>query len=60
MRHPIVIKLLCVAFVVVIMIPLGRMIFPYVDDAIGGLEFSALQAVLSATLGLGLYAAMFG
>jgi len=58
--HPLVDKLLCVALVACLMIPIGRMLFPYVDDVLGGLEFKTLEAVVSATLGLGIYAAMFG
>jgi hypothetical protein len=59
-NRPIVNKLLCVAAVASIMLSLGRMVFPLVDGMVGGLQFDAIEAVLSATLGLGLYAAMFG
>jgi len=58
--HPIVERLLCVALVASIMIPVGRMIFPYIDDMLGGLEFNAIEAVVSATLGFGIYAVIFG
>ena len=58
--HPIVERLLCVALVASIMIPVGRMIFPYIDDILGGLEFNAIEAVVSATLGFGIYAVIFG
>ena len=53
-KHPIVTKLLCV------MLPVGRMIFPFVETAVSGLEFDTIQAVLSATIGFGLHAAIFG
>lgn len=59
-NHPIVNKLLCVAVVASIMLSLGRIVFPLVAGAVGGLQFDAAEAVVSATLGLGLYAAMFG
>jgi len=36
------------------------MIFPFVDSAVSGLQFDAIQAVLSATMGFGVYAAIFG
>jgi hypothetical protein len=38
----------------------GRMIFPLVEPAVSGLEFGTIQAVLSATIGFGLHAAIFG
>jgi hypothetical protein len=59
-NRPIVNKLLCVAVVASIMLSLGRVIFPLVDNMVGGLQFDAIEAVVSATLGFGLYAAMFG
>ncbi|HEY7662659.1 MAG TPA: hypothetical protein VH934_06005 [Xanthobacteraceae bacterium] len=58
--RPIVTKLLCVALVASIMLPLGRMVFPLVETFVSGMEFDTLQAVLSATIGFGLYAAIFG
>ena len=59
-NHPIVNRLLCVAGVASLMLPLGRLLFPLVDGMVGGLQFDAVEAVLSATIGFGLYAAMFG
>jgi hypothetical protein len=35
-------------------------VFPYIADEIGGTPFKALEAMVSATLGLGLYTALFG
>jgi uncharacterized membrane protein len=58
--HPVITKLLCVALVATVMLPLGRMVFPLVDSFVSGLEFDTIQAVLSATIGFGLYAAIFG
>jgi hypothetical protein len=58
--HPIIIKLACVAAVVVIVFPLGMLLFPYIADDMGGTPFKTLEAVLTATLGFGLYAALFG
>ncbi|HET9902819.1 MAG TPA: hypothetical protein VFQ27_03860 [Xanthobacteraceae bacterium] len=57
---PLVMKLLCVALVVSLMVPAGRMIFPLFGGTLDHLEFSAVEAVVSATLGFGLYAALFG
>jgi len=59
-KHPMVTKVLCVALVAAIMLPVGRMIFPFIDSAVTGLQFGAIQAVLSATIGFGLHAAIFG
>jgi len=61
MKHdPLITKLLCVALVASIVLPLGRMVFPYVAHVIGGLPFDTVEAVVSATVGFGLYAAVFG
>jgi len=42
------------------MVPIGRMVFPFIDASISGLQFDAIQAVLSASIGFGLHAAIFG
>ena len=57
--HPLVKKLMCVVVVVAAMLPLGWMIYPYVGDVVSGLQFNAIEAVLSASLGFGLYTTMF-
>lgn len=59
-QNPLITKLLCVAFVASIMMPLGRAIFPHVAGVIGGVPFDAVEAVVSATIGFGIYAAVFG
>jgi hypothetical protein len=58
--YPVVTKLLCVALVVSVMVPAGRMAFPFLTQWLDNLEFSAVEAVVSTTLGFGLYAALFG
>jgi hypothetical protein len=58
--HPLVDRLACVALVACMMIPAGETLFPYVSGALNGLEFSAIEAVVSATLGFEIYAAFFG
>lgn len=55
----IVIKLLCVALVGAIMLPVGSLLFPYVSGAMDGMQFQALEAVVTTTLGFGIYA-LFG
>jgi hypothetical protein len=58
-RGPLITKLLCVAMVASIMMPVGREIYPYIESAMDSLQFGAFEAVFSATLGLAIYAAMF-
>jgi hypothetical protein len=53
-------KLLCVAIVVAAMLPLGWMIYPHVDTVVSNAQFNTIEAVLGATLGLGLYSALSG
>ena len=47
-------KLMCVAFVAAVMLPLGRVLFPYVSDTLDMMQFQMLEAVVSATLGFSL------
>ena len=58
--HPLVDRLACVALVACLMIPAGDLIFPYVSGVLDGLEFNAIEAVVSASLGFEMYAAFFG
>ncbi len=59
-RTPFITKLLCVALVASIMMPVGREVYPYLESIMDTLKFDAVEAVLSATIGFALYAAMFG
>jgi hypothetical protein len=52
-------KLLCVAFVAAIMLPVGHILFPYVSHELTGMQFQAIEAVISASLGFGIYS-VFG
>ena len=54
----IVTKLLCVAFVAAIMLPVGNILFPYVSDELSGMQFQAIEAVVSATVGFGIYSVL--
>jgi hypothetical protein len=47
-------RLLCVALVAALMLPLGQALFPYVSHELTGMQFQAIEAVFSATLGFGL------
>jgi len=59
-RAPMVTKLMCVALVASVMMPLGREVYPYIQSAMDVLKFDTIEAVVSATVGFALYAAMFG
>ena len=59
-RHPMVVRALCVALVAAVMVPVGRALFPYIGHEIGALPFDTIEAVVTATLGFGVYAALFG
>jgi hypothetical protein len=54
-EKPLVTRLLCVALIAAIMLPVGRMIFPFLDGEISGMQFHALEAVISTTVGFGIY-----
>ena len=47
-------RILCVALVAGVMLPVGTVLFPYVSHALDGTQFQALEAVLSAAVGFGL------
>ena len=53
-------RLACVGVVVCVVFPLGQMVFPAMADAIGAFPFTAVEAVVTATLGYGLFEALFG
>ena len=59
-KYPVITKLVCVALVVSFIFPVGQILFPMVGHEIGQTPFSAIEAVLSTSLGFGLYAALFG
>jgi hypothetical protein len=59
-RHPMLIRVLCVAMIAALIVPIGRALFPYLGPEIGALPFNTIEAVVSATLGFGVYAALFG
>jgi hypothetical protein len=59
-KYPVITKLVCVALVVTVMLPAGQILFPMIGHAVGETPFNAVEAVVSATLGLGLYAVLFG
>jgi hypothetical protein len=42
------------------MMPVGRELYPHVSDLLDMLQFDAIEAVVSATVGFAIYAVMFG
>ena len=58
--HPVINRLMCVALVVSLIFPAGRMLFPLIAHDIGTTPFGAIEAVVSTSLGFGLYVALFG
>jgi hypothetical protein len=53
--RPLTAKLLCIGLVAAIMLPVGQLLFPYVSAELSCLQFQALEAVVSATIGFGIY-----
>ena len=53
--RPCIAKLLCIGGVAAVMLPVGRELFPYVCAELSRMQFQALEAVLSATVGFGIY-----
>ncbi len=52
--RPFIAKLLCIGLVTAVMLPVGRMVFPYVSADLTQVQFQAIEAVISATVGFGL------
>ena len=52
-------KLMCVALVAAIMLPAGGLLYPYVSGELSGIQFQAIEAVVSTTLGFGIFS-LFG
>jgi hypothetical protein len=53
--RPFIAKILCIAAVAAVMLPIGGMLFPYVSAELSQIQFQAIEAVISATVGFGLY-----
>ena len=49
-----IIKLICVTLVAAVMLPVGHVLFPYVDHILSSMQFRAIEALISATVGFGL------
>ena len=53
-NHPVILKALCAALVGCLLLPLGPLLFPYLDVPV--LPFNVIEAVVGATLGFGIAA----
>jgi hypothetical protein len=53
-------KLLCIGVVALIMLPAGALLFPYVSAELTRMQFHALEAVVSATVGFGISGVLGG
>jgi len=49
-------RLLCVTAIAAIMLPAGHLLFPYFSGVLSGMQFQAVEAVVSATVGFGISA----
>ena len=54
MDREMMVKFLCVALVAAVVLPAGRALYPYLSGDVTNLEFNAIQAVVSATIGFGI------
>jgi hypothetical protein len=58
--NSLLVRVACVALIVCVVFPVGRMLYPHVAGAIDTIPFSAIEAVVTTTLGFSLYGALFG
>jgi hypothetical protein len=59
-RNPTITKILCVALVAALMLPIGGELYPYFELYTGAFGFDAAEAVVSATLGFFIHSVLFG
>jgi hypothetical protein len=53
-------RLACVGIVVCVVFPLGQILFPTIAQVVGSFPFRAIEAVVTTTVGFGLFEALFG
>ena len=58
MRKGLGVKLICVGVVACVVVPLGQLLLPV--DVFGTFPANAVEAVVTTSLGFGLYAMLFG
>lgn len=49
-------KLMCVGLVAAVMLPVGTLLYPFVSADLSGTQFQAVEAVVSTSLGYGIFA----
>lgn len=59
-RKALTVRLACVALAVCVIVPLARYVFPAAAGEIGPMPFNAIEAVVTTSLGFGLYTLFFG
>ena len=59
-ERQILLRVACVMAILCIVFPLGQMVAGDVAEVIGDLSFNAIEAVVTATLGYGLFEVLFG
>ncbi len=52
MQNPVILKVLCAGLVGCLLLPLGSLVFPYLDIPV--FPFDVMEAVMGATLGFGM------
>ena len=52
-------RLACIGVVLCVVFPLGQLVYPAMADLIGAFPFSVVEAMATATLGYGLFEALF-
>jgi hypothetical protein len=55
-ERTLMIRLLCVGLVAAVMLPVGALLFPWVSGQLSGIQFQAIEAVVSATVGFAISA----
>ena len=58
MDRGLIVKLLCVSAVAAIMLPFGNLAFPLFSDLLSGPQVLAIEAIVGASLGFGISAAI--
>jgi hypothetical protein len=59
-RRTLTVRLGCVALAVCVIVPLARFVFPIAVGEIGTIPFNAIEAVVTTSIGFGLYSLLFG
>ena len=59
-NRQLLLRLACVAVVVCVVFPAGRIVFHEAAAAIGAFPFAAIEAAVTASLGFSLFEVLFG